>query len=65
MRQKAEQLLQLRGLAGGSSALKKQHSTQEPSDFSDFADKRSHRGSIGSSSGFVSLGSGQLSALVN
>ena len=66
MRQKAEQLLQLRGLTGGNSSSKKQNSTrQELSEFPDFADKLNRRDSLGSSSGFVSLGSGQLGVLVN
>uniref|UniRef100_A0A915NN97 FIP-RBD domain-containing protein n=2 Tax=Meloidogyne TaxID=189290 RepID=A0A915NN97_9BILA len=64
MRQKAEQLLQLRGLTGGNSSSKKQNLTrQELSEFPDFADKLNRRDSLGSSSGFVSLGSGQLGAL--
>ena len=66
MRQKAEQLLQLRGLTGGNSSSKKQNSKrQELSEFPDLADKLNRRDSLGSSSGFVSLGSGQLGALVN
>lgn len=57
MRQKAEQLLQLRALTGGgNSSAKKQTAEQREMD---------RRDSIASSSGFVSFGSGQLGALVS
>ena len=73
MRQKAEQLLQLRSLAGTSSKKQQQSSEEQqrhdpdfgfPDQLADGRKQRSRRDSVASSSGFVSFGSGQLGALV-
>lgn len=73
MRHKAEQLIQLRALAGGGGTARKQQKqrTMEAANNNNNYLESDHQqpthsrhNSLASSSGFVSFGSGQLSSLV-